>query len=326
MRIRFAIALLTCLVLACGGEVGPKKPMGLLPTATTTAEPEWLPFAIRAGASAAPDAREKHLVELRRLTTGWSVQGTVFSPDAREIAVVAKAPGAKEAGLWLVPLAGGDPRRLSADGERVLGVTGTTARPWRLVYWTDAADAPQVTEVTPSGERKPLAVGDVRPRAAALSADGAKLFVVGETKNDKGVFLMADGKPRLLVSDKGALPSLALSADRSYVAWPSGEAGKPRIVLASVEGRGVQTIVSGPGAVPVFLAGTRRLLFSSDADAVESEIYAIDLDAPGAKPERVTFSQADAPSAAPDGTVVAFASSRAGGTRDLYVARWVDDP
>lgn len=299
--------------------------MGLLPDATTTAEPEWLPFAIRAGAFAAPDAREKHLTELRRLTNGWSVETTVFSPDATELAVVAKAPGAKEPALWIVPLAGGQPRRLSAEGERVVGATGTSARPWRLVYWTDA-DAASAIEVTPRGERRPLSLGDVRPRAAALSADGAKLFVVGETKNDKGVFLMKEGKPQLLVSDKGALPSLALSADRSYVAWPSAEAGKARIVLASVEGRGTQTIVPVPGTLPVFLAGTRRMLFSSDTDAIEKELYAIDLDVAGAKPERVTFSQADAPSAAPDGSIVAFASSRAGGTRDLYVARWVDDP
>jgi hypothetical protein len=74
------------------------------------------------------------------------------------------------------------------------------------------------------------------------------------------------------------------------------------------------------------------LLFASDLDAAGGEIYAADLapDAPatagGARAERVTFAQAENPSAAPTGRIIAFTSRRGGPTPDLYLARWVDDP
>ena len=57
------------LAAACGAaEAEKKEPMGLLPSATTTAEPSWVPFGIRAGRSVESDARETRLVELRQLT------------------------------------------------------------------------------------------------------------------------------------------------------------------------------------------------------------------------------------------------------------------
>ncbi len=298
--------------------------MGLLPTATTTAEPEWLPFAIRSGSAAPADEREGHLAELRRLTEGWTVDRIAFSPDAREIAVVAVTPGSSTPALFLVPLGSGAPRRASRDGERVVGLTASASSPWRVVYAVDEPEGTVLVELGTNGEPRPLATGDVKPRAAALSPDGAALYVVGETGNDRGVFSTSEGKSRLLVADKGAQPFLAVSADKSYLAWPSEEGGKRRIVVASVEGRGVRSVVTGGGAAPAFLAGTQHLLFASDADVARKEIYAIDLTSAEARPQRVTFSQGEHPTATADGALVAFASSRGGGGRDLYVARWVD--
>ena len=57
--------------LACGARHTPdeKKPLGVLPTAVTTAEPLWIPERILAGAPHEADARESRLAELRRLTS-----------------------------------------------------------------------------------------------------------------------------------------------------------------------------------------------------------------------------------------------------------------
>jgi Tol biopolymer transport system component len=326
-----SIAASLVALLACGAEPGPKKPMGQLPSATTTAQPEWLPFAIRAGSAAPVDERERHLAEPRRLTEGWNVDAIAWSPDATEIAIVAKAPNDKQSGLWIVPLVPGSPRRVSADQEQVLGLTGTLSGDFRVVYWVDGKDGPGMREWTAAGSPRPLAVSGIKARSAALSPDGSALYLVGDTPKDRGVFQSAEAGPRLLIADKGAGAGLAVSADRSYVAWPTEEGGQRRIMMASVEGRGARAIYSGPtggaaGGSLAFVAGTKRLLFASDLDAAEREIYAADLTVKDALPERVTFSQGDAPSAAPDGSLIAFASMRGGGTRDLYVARWIDDP
>ena len=209
----------------------------------------------------------------------------------------------------------------------MVGLTASTSRPWRVVYWVAQDGATSLVELGPAGERRAPPVGGVKAPAPALSPDGGTRYVMGGGKHDRGVFFATAGKePSLLVGDKGAAPFLTVSTDRSYLAWPTEEAGRRQIVLASVEGRGARAIVSGAGAAPTFLAGTRRLLFASDVEVKEREIYSVDLATEGARPERVTFSQADSPAASPDGALVAFASSRAGSGRDLYVARWVDDP
>lgn len=327
------IAAFAVAAIGCGGQTAPQKPMGQLPSATTTAEPEWLPFAIRVGTSIAPDPREKHLAYPRRLTEGWSVDAIAWSPDAKTLAVVGKTPSDKTAGLYLLSLSSGAPQRVSADGEEVLGVTGTAADPWRLVYWIATPAGPALRERGPSGERKPLDVGSLKPRGAAVSADGGAIFFVGESAGDRGVFAAGPGGggAKLLVADRGANASPTLSSDRSYVAWPTEEGGHKRIAMASVEGRGTRPIVTAPARSPTFLPGTTRLLFASDLDVQGGEIYAADLgpEAPGgagARPERVTYSQAESPAAAPTGRIIAFTSRRGGATADLYLARWVDDP
>ncbi len=327
-----SLPIAACVALvACGAGPGPKKPMGQLPSATTTAQPEWLPFAIRAGSAAPVDERERHLAGLRRLTDGWNVGAIAWSPDAVDIAIVAKAPGDAQSRLWIVPLVPGPPRRVSADGDDVLGLTATLSGAFRVVYWVETRDGPTLREWTADAGPRPLALTGIKARGAALAPDGSALFLVGDTGSGRGVFETKGAEPRLLVADRGAGAGLVVSADRSYVAWPTDEGGKRRIVMASIEGRGSRTIYSGPAGASAtgslaFVAGTKRLLFASDHDSAKREIYAADVTIADAPPERITFSQGETPSAAPNGRLLAFTSTRGGATRDLYVARWIDEP
>jgi Tol biopolymer transport system component len=262
------------------------------------------------------------------------VESIAWGPDAKTIAVVAKRPTEKTAALYLLPLSSGAPERISADGEEVLGVSGTASEPWRLVYWVSDKGGISVRERQPSGERRAVDVGGLKVKSAAVSADGSALYFIAESGGERGVFATpATGAgARLLVSDRSAFGSPAISADRSYLAWPTEENGQKRIAMASIEGRGTRSVVTAPARSPSFLPGTTRLLFSSDIDAAGGEIYAADLgpEAPGnaaaARPERITFGQAENPVAAPTGRIIAFTSRRGGPTPDLYLARWVDDP
>ncbi|MSP26567.1 MAG: hypothetical protein EXR75_15750, partial [Myxococcales bacterium] len=58
---------LVVLFAACSAAPS-REPLGLLPTAETTARPSWMPYRIGAGKTALREARETRLAELRQLT------------------------------------------------------------------------------------------------------------------------------------------------------------------------------------------------------------------------------------------------------------------
>jgi hypothetical protein len=97
-------------------------PMGLMPSAVTTAEPEWLPLAPRAGQRISEDAREARLAEPRRLTVGLDVTQLAWSPDARKLGCVARQPGAPRASAELVDLASGSRNSISRPEETASGL------------------------------------------------------------------------------------------------------------------------------------------------------------------------------------------------------------
>ncbi len=323
------LVLVVVLACACGAEPAQKKPFGALPSATTTAEPEWLPFAMRAGVSVEADPRERHLASLRRLTEGWDVVAAAFSPDLRSAALAARSPGDAEPRLWTLALDSGKKARISTEGERVVGVTSTSTDPWRLVYVVETAGGRSLRETVAGAAPTRVEIGPLAPRSAALSPDGRALFVVGDAGKERGLFATdRAGAPRLVLGGRSAAPP-AVSPDRGYVAWAADAESQRTVTVASVEGRSPRPVVSSASSSftgLTFLPATRKLLFASDLDAAAGELYAVDLDEAAARPIRVTFAQGDAPSASYDGRSLLFASTRGGSTRDLYVARWVDDP
>jgi hypothetical protein len=340
------IALAALALLASCGSEAKKKPLGVLPSATTTAQPEWLPRVVHAGRSAPVDPRERNLDEPRRLTTGWEVEAITWAPDNGAIAVAARAAAGAPSRVWIVPLAGGAPHAISADGEVVRRVAGSASPPWRLVYLLDASpSALRETALSQSGQWAAptnVDVGSYRVDGAALSVDGSAVFFSGAGEGagaKRGLFALEAsgatagpsapaGRPRLVSDDKAVGPP-ALSPDRSYVAWASDAGESRRVMVASIEGRSAREVASGRAVFEslAFVPKSSRLLFASDLDTKSFELYAVDLAAaPAALPVRVTFSQARAPAMSPDGRHVAFASRRGGPTADLYIAGWIDDP
>lgn len=80
----------------------------------------------------------------RRLTTHPAQEGQpVLSPDGRQVAFVASYDGASE--VYLMPLAGGQPRQLSFDGGRV-SLQGF-APGGQIVYATDSVVGPSAARV-----------------------------------------------------------------------------------------------------------------------------------------------------------------------------------
>ena len=70
LRSALLLAFVAALAACSSAEPAAKEPLGYMPTAVTTATPEWIPFSVRAGKSVAGDPRERHLTDLRQLTFG----------------------------------------------------------------------------------------------------------------------------------------------------------------------------------------------------------------------------------------------------------------
>src|SRR5689334_17528948 len=83
-RSLIVLALAAASASCSSAEPAKREPLGYLPTVVTTAEPEWIPFTIRAGKAITPDPRERHLAELRQLTFASGENAEAYwSPDGK---------------------------------------------------------------------------------------------------------------------------------------------------------------------------------------------------------------------------------------------------
>src|SRR4051812_1534776 len=111
---RRAAALLLVALAACTKERGPSEPLGYIPHVTTSAEPEWIPFVIRAGTPLEPDARERHLADLRQLTFGQGENAEGYwSPDGRKLIFQSTRDGYACDQQFVMDLGSGQTRRVS---------------------------------------------------------------------------------------------------------------------------------------------------------------------------------------------------------------------
>src|SRR5262249_23727160 len=116
------------------------------------------------------------------------------------------------------------------------------------------------------------------------------------------------------------------------------------IMVAGAEGQNPRAVTKNGKAnfAPSFLPDSRRIIFSSNIDALPPppgsppnfDLYVVDLDGPVTAagvplPERITFYDGfdGFPMFSPDGEYLVFASNRNGsvpGETNVFVARWVE--
>ncbi|HEY4121816.1 MAG TPA: hypothetical protein VGM56_28310 [Byssovorax sp.] len=136
MRLALGVLPVALAVAAC---VAPEKPapeaLGRLPHAVTTAEPEWIPFVIRAGTPLEADPRERHLVDLRQLTyaQGENAEG-YWSPDGKKLVFQSTRDGAGCDQIYEMDLASGLTHRISNGQGRTTCGFFTYPRGDRLVF------------------------------------------------------------------------------------------------------------------------------------------------------------------------------------------------
>lgn len=198
--------------------------MGAIPEVTTTAEPEWIPWSIRAGKPVQADPREQHLTDLRQLTFGGENVDARWSADGKKLIFQATPKGAGGGQIVILDLGSGETKQVATGGGEATGGFFFPAGD-RVLY----ASARAAGEVGPS--RADRSRGDVWWRGD---------FDLFSAKVDG-----SDARP--LLASSGYDAEATAAPDGSRLVFTSTRDGDLELYTARLDGTGVRRITSAPG-------------------------------------------------------------------------------
>ncbi len=250
-----------------------------------------------------------------------------FSPDGKSMAFVrTSGPGAVD-DLFLVPIEGGVPRRLTFDNREIYGPPGWTEDGKDLIFSSARAGLPSLWRLPVAGG-DPRAVAEAGANAyyPAISTNAHRLAYTRSIANNNIWQLTlkdrthAQGKASMLIAAQGDSSHPQFSPDGTKIAFGSDRSGYPEIWVCNRDGSDPAQITSMPG-----LAGTPRWSPDSRFLAFDfrpkehSEIYVVEV--PGGAPRQITTvpgANNVVPSWSREGQWVYFASR--GGGKDFQVS------
>lgn len=274
---------MAALLAACAAEPAAKRPrLGELPSATTTAEPDWIPFRIRAGKAVDADPRERRLGELRQLTFDGSSTAPAWSPDGRRLLFESTRGEALCGQIFEMDLASGRSERVSP--ERGWATSGCLGGPetGRLFFALAAGDdlrcSPIAQRVRPAsiafpqldiyfvprpapgggaGEPRPFIAAPGYDAELACAADGTLVFTSTRDGDPELYAASAQGgEPRRLTREPGYDGGAALSPDAARLVWHA-ERRSPPAPGAAASAKGDPATELRLSALRIMLAGTQ---------------------------------------------------------------------
>jgi dipeptidyl aminopeptidase/acylaminoacyl peptidase len=293
----------------------------------------WIALALLA--PAAPSLTATEMMRLRRMADPQP------SPDGREVAFqvtdVDLAGGTRNTDLWVVPTAGGAPRRITADAA-------SDSRPrWspdgkRIAFVSSREGGAQVwvVEAAGGGARKVTSIAT--EAGGVLWLDASRLLVTSDVfpacDRPDGVFDAACNQKRLYEAGK---PSSARVYDRLlYRHWDTWDDDRrTHLLVVTTDGAVQRDLTPGDADVPPFSLGGpddydvspdgREVSFArkddprSEAWSTDAELYVVPTS--GGAPVKVSGHPGwdGSPRYSPDGTRIAFrAQMRAGYESDRW--------
>lgn len=200
--------------------------MGHIPTAVTSAEPEWIPFSIRAGKPIPDDPRERHLADVRQLTFGDGENAEAYwSPDGRKLIFQSTREGRACDQIYVMDLGSGRTTRVSTGDARTTCGFFVFPTGKEIVYSSTLAAGPGCP---PKPDRSLGYVWALDPfQIYAARADGSER--------------------RLLVGGKGYNAETTVSFDGSRMVFTSTRDGDLELYTARVDGTDIRRITRAPG-------------------------------------------------------------------------------
>jgi TolB protein len=220
-----AIALAVTATGSCAQpERSSREPLGYFPRVVTTAEPEWIPFVIRAGTPIQPDPREIHLKDLRRLTFAQGENAEAYwSPDGKKLIFQSTRDGSQCDQIFVLDLASGITKRVSSgQGVTTCGFFGYPDGKRIFYSQTEGAACP------PKPDRS---LGYVWP---LYSFD---VYVANPDGGDR----------RPLVTSPGYDAETTAAPDGSRIVFTSSRDGDLELYTAKPDGTDVRRVTHTPG-------------------------------------------------------------------------------
>jgi len=238
------------------------------------------------------------------------LSGPLLSPDATELAVLARQDGRCE--LRLLRLPAGPLHRL-AECDPVHGSALEWTKDGQLIY-TAPAEPGRGSGLRRLDPRRGSSVVLTRPSAAdvadsqpRLAADGRLAFLRGPAQG-RSVWLLENDQARVLLDSADRMPDLAWTPDARQLLIASNAPGYPAL-LALDPVNATTTLLGGRGAATLDIAPDGRLLY--EQRRYDANLW---LHRPGMPAQPLTRStRYDAfPALSPDGRWLAYASNRDG--------------
>jgi len=205
--------------------------MGVLPSAVTTARPEWVSFTIQAGRVVPGDPRERRFGELRQLTFDGTTGSARWHPDGHAVIYESGRSATSCGHLRRLDLASGKSKQLSpAGGWAALGAFAANGS--AVLYAFAKTDQPPCTPSF-SGLRWTLPHCDIvtLSLSPATKTDGSK----------------SRAPARVLVQSPTYDGDVDTSSDGQHLVFTSMRDGDPDLYVAAADGRGVKRITAAPG-------------------------------------------------------------------------------
>ena len=257
---------------------------------------------------------------LRRLTepadVSWGDVSPAFAPNGERLAFVrSRSPGVED--LFIVPVRGGEPERLTEDEREISGldwmpngqsIVFASSREAGAGLWRIAASGGEPERIATAGEGENV-------RQPSISRHGRRL-IYEQRSADANIWAIRQGRfartPLIRSTRWESHPQFAPAGD--LIAFASDRSGSPEVWVTDAEGQSPIQLTDFGGPLvttPRWSPDGRQVAFSARVDG-NADIYTIDSN--GGQPLRLTDDTASdvAPSWSHDSTTVYFSSDRSG--------------
>ncbi len=262
--------------------------------------------------------------EKRRLTAlppgSFGDTSPAFSPDGRSLAFI-RNPNFLVSDIYLVPVAGGEPTRLTFDNLSLGGSLAWTTDGREIVFSSPRGGLQSLWRVSTSGDRLRRLVGTGEYAFnPSIARQGSRLAYVYR-KVDRNIWRAAgpnstakDSAPVKLIASTRDDIAPQFSPDGKRIVFVSDRTGSREIWVAASDGQNPIQLTNFGGSntgTPRWSPDNKWIAFDSRPEG-NSDIHVISAD--GGKPRRVTTETSEdvAPSWSRDGRWIYFGSRRSG--------------